>query len=363
MRRTAGAEWSPDPQEVDRIRDRGPECVEKRETMARRPSSETETDHERAKDARSAVDSAPADSMPYGALAARAAEAGCTILITGETGAGKGHFAKWLHRRSARAAKPFIPVNCGAIPETLIDSQLFGHARGAFSGATHEHLGLVRAADGGTLFLDEVGELPLSAQTRLLRLLQENEAQPVGHSRPVLVNVRVIAATNIDLAKAVAARRFREDLLYRLDVVSLSVPPLRARREEIPGLIDRFNRELARIYLQEPLPVSAAAHAVLVAHAWPGNIRQLRAVLERLHVLAPGAEVTPDTLARVGSLESADAAQRVRPKTELRSDEVRRLLEERGGSVAEIADALGVHRSTIYRWLRQNDPAHSDVAE
>jgi len=328
--------------------------------MARRPSSENEQNHPGAKDAPEMCDPAPADALPYSALAVRAAEAGCTILITGETGAGKGHFAKWLHRRSARAAKPFIPVNCGAIPETLIDSQLFGHARGAFSGATHEHLGLVRAADGGTLFLDEVGELPLSAQTRLLRLLQEREAQPVGHSRPVIVDVRVIAATNINLSDAVVARRFREDLLYRLDVVSLTVPPLRERRHEISGFIDRFNRELARIYLQTPLIINRAAEELLIAHSWPGNIRQLRAVLERLHVLAPGATVTPQSLLEIGNLEREEPDQRVRPITELRYDEVRRLMEQRSGNVANVADALGVHRSTIYRWLRQNEPADAD---
>jgi len=332
--------------------------------MARRPLSDSDFEHHGAPDVPTVCEHFASPSRPYSELAIRAATSGCTILITGETGAGKGHFAKWLHRQSPRASRPFIPVNCGAIPETLIDSQLFGHARGAFSGATHEHLGLVRAADGGTLFLDEVGELPLSAQTRLLRLLQEHEAQPVGHSRPVIVDVRVIAATNISLKHAVRDRAFREDLLYRLDVVSLHVPPLRKRRSEIPGMIDRFNRELGRIYLQAPLPIDAEAIAMLLSHDWPGNIRQLRAVLERLHVLAPGATVTPESLTRIGQLTaSPDMQPRVRPITELRADEVRRLMASKGGSVADVADALGVHRSTIYRWLRQDDstPDTSDT--
>ncbi|MBX3372718.1 MAG: sigma-54-dependent Fis family transcriptional regulator [Phycisphaeraceae bacterium] len=294
---------------------------------------------------------------PYGPTARRAAAARCTILISGETGVGKGRFAKWLHAQSPRHAGPFIPVNCGAIPESLIDSQLFGHARGAFSGATHEHVGLVRAADGGTLFLDEVGELPASAQMRLLRLLQEREVQPVGYPRPVIVDVRVIAATNVDLHAAVAERRFREDLLYRLDVVSLTVPPLRERRAEIQGLIDHFNAEFAGIYDQAPLAFLPEARSILLQHPWPGNIRQLRAVLERLHVLAPGEPVTVEKLAGIGQLERPGAGA-VPDLDQVRAAEIRRLLAERGGSISQVATALGVHRSTIYRWLRSNaDPA------
>src|SRR5262245_47200574 len=166
-------------------------------------------------------------------LAMRAAQSNCTLLITGETGVGKGYLARWIHDHSPRSEAPFIPVNCGAIPESLIDSQLFGHCRGAFSGATADHLGLIRAAERGTLLLDEVSELPPSAQSRLLQLLAEREVQPVGHSKPVAVDVRVIAATNIDLNRAVADRRFREDLLFRLDVVRLHIKPLRERLDEL----------------------------------------------------------------------------------------------------------------------------------
>jgi len=283
-------------------------------------------------------------------MAERAARSTCTILLHGETGAGKGHFAKWLHERSPRADMPFIPVNCGAIPDTLIDSQLFGHVRGAFSGATTDHLGLVRAASGGTLFLDEVGELPPSAQTRLLRLLQDREVQPVGASRPVGVDIRVIAASNSDLPQAVAERRFREDLLFRLDVVALVVPPLRERREEIPALIDGFNAEFARLYGQAPLIIAVDALDALQRHEWPGNIRQLRTVLERLHVLAPQELVTVASLEEIGQLTFGE----IRPRAinALRNDEVERVLSATGGSISETAAAFGVHRSTIYRWLR-----------
>ena len=183
--------------------------------------------------------SSPRGTPGLDELALRAARSNCTILITGETGVGKGHLAKQLHQESPRAQRPFVPVNCGAIPESIIDSQLFGHARGSFTGASSEHLGLVRAAEGGTLFLDEVGELPTSAQTRLLRLLQDREVQPVGHARPIIVDVRVMAATNSDLCEAVETRAFREDLLFRLDVVRLHLKPLRKRLDELETLLRR----------------------------------------------------------------------------------------------------------------------------
>ncbi|UCD74439.1 MAG: sigma-54-dependent Fis family transcriptional regulator, partial [Phycisphaerales bacterium] len=206
-------------------------------------------------------------------LARRAAQADCTILITGETGVGKGNLAKWLHMTSRRSDGPFVPVNCAAIPESIIDSQLFGHARGAFSGATTDHPGLIRAAEYGTLLLDEVSELPPSAQSRLLRLLQEREVQPVGYPGPVTVDVRVVAATNIDLEEAVAERRFREDLLFRLDVIRLHVKPLRQRGEELPILLEKFNCEFARLYNQPELEFDDEASEVLRRYPWPGNVR------------------------------------------------------------------------------------------
>jgi DNA-binding NtrC family response regulator len=308
-------------------------------------------------DARAGTDeSAGPVEGPFDERAQRAARSSCTLLLTGETGVGKGYMAKWLHRVSPRHGGPFIPVNCGAIPESIIDSQLFGHVHGSFSGATSDHLGLVRTAEHGTLFLDEVGELPPSAQTRLLRLLQDREVQPVGHNRPVIVDVRIIAATNGNLREAVRERRFREDLLFRLDVVQLRLQPLRERIEEIHGLVDLFNREFAELYRQPELELDADALTLLRGHPWPGNIRQLRTVLERLHVLCPGERVSRERLVDVGNLRdepsTPDTPDAGRSLASVKYDELLRVLEDTGGSVARAATVLGVHRSTIYRWLQ-----------
>ena len=287
-------------------------------------------------------------------LASRAAKSKCTILITGETGVGKEYLARWVHSHSTRREGSFVPVNCGAIPETIVDSQLFGHVRGSFTGAIFDHLGLVRAAEGGTLFLDEVGELPTSSQTRMLRLLQEREVQPVGRSGPIIVDVRVIAASNRDLAEAVRTSRFREDLLFRLDVIQLRVKPLRERPHHLPALLATFNREFAELYGQPELDVDRAALGVLKRYSWPGNVRQLRSLLERLHVLSPGRTVTVRRLMEIGQL--AEPAMAVRPTASMqrvKAEAVQRVLADAGGSVAKAARVFGVHRSTIYRWLKK----------
>jgi DNA-binding NtrC family response regulator len=291
-------------------------------------------------------------------LVTRAARSGCAILLTGETGVGKGRLARWLHAHSQRASGPFIPVNCGAIPDTLIDSQLFGHAKGAFSGATSEHLGLVRAAQKGTLLLDEVSELPLSAQTRLLRLLQEHEVQPVGRSQPIVVDVRVIAASNVELAQLVKEHKFREDLLFRLDVIQLRVPALRERMNELPALFQAFNRECAELYGQPELIFDTEATEAMRRSAWPGNIRQLRTVVERLHVLCPGETITVGHLYEIGQLRDIrDSLGGLPSLDRVKLEEIRRVLAHHGGSISRAALAFGVHRSTIYRWLRRGGPA------
>ncbi len=287
-------------------------------------------------------------------LASRAARSKCTILITGETGVGKEYLARWVHSHSTRRESSFVPVNCGAIPETIVDSQLFGHVRGSFTGATFDHLGLVRAAEGGTLFLDEVGELPTSSQTRLLRLLQEREVQPVGRSGPVIVDVRVIAASNRDLAAAVRMSRFREDLLFRLDVIQLRVKPLRERPHHVAALLETFNREFAGLYGQPELDVDRAALRVLKSFSWPGNVRQLRSLVERLHVLSPARTVTVRRLMEIGQLtEPAMARGPAHSLQRVKAEAVQRVLADAGGSVAKAARVFGVHRSTIYRWLKQ----------
>lgn len=287
-------------------------------------------------------------------LVQRAARSNCTILITGETGVGKEYLARWVHSHSTRRERPFVPVNCGAIPETIVDSQLFGHVRGSFTGATFDHLGLVRAAEGGTLFLDEVGELPASSQTRLLRLLQEREVQPVGRSGPIVVDVRVIAASNRDLGQAVKSSEFREDLLFRLDVVQLRVKPLRERPAHLPVLLETFNREFAEMYDQPELTVEPAAMNVLKNYPWPGNVRQLRSLVERLHVLNPGRTVTVRRLGEIGQLtEPAMTPGPLDSMRRVQAEAVRRVLTDAGGSVSKAAEVFGVHRSTIYRWLKK----------
>jgi transcriptional regulator with PAS, ATPase and Fis domain len=290
------------------------------------------------------------------ASAARAASAHCALLITGETGTGKGHLARWIHEHSQRRSGPFVPVNCGAIPDSLIDSHLFGHAKGAFSGATADHLGLVRAAQGGTLLLDEITDLPASAQLRLLRLLEEREVQPVGYSRPVKVDVRIIAATNSDLQAAVRSGRFRQDLYFRLDVVGVRLPPLRERTDEIPQFLNQFNSEFAGIYAQPPLTINRHAWAMLERYAWPGNVREVRTVMERLHVLCGGdfgvigvQELETFGQLRLRSITVPDVATDRLSTLKVRA--VEETLACCRGNMSRAASELGVHRSTLYRWL------------
>ncbi|MCP3903824.1 MAG: sigma-54-dependent Fis family transcriptional regulator [Planctomycetes bacterium] len=291
--------------------------------------------------------------------ARRAARSACTLLLTGETGVGKGHLARLIHDHSPRRDGPFVPVSCGAIPEPLVESQLFGHVRGAIEGATSDHSGLIRAADTGTLFLDEIGELPHPAQTRLLRLLrllQDRKVQPVGHPRPVVVDVRIISATTADLHADVATGRFRQDLLLRVDVIRLDVRPLRERTEEIAGLVDVFNREFGEVYAQRPLHFDPAAMDMLRSHYWPGNVRELRTVVERLHVLRPEERVTAEQLVDVGMTAPAGPTPSAGWSLErARNEQVLRVLVKNGGSVARTAVVFGVHRSTIYRWLQSHD--------
>ncbi|QDE70666.1 sigma-54-dependent transcriptional regulator [Myxococcus xanthus] len=229
---------------------------------------------------------------------ARLAPVDTTVLISGESGTGKELIARELHVRSPRAPMSFVAVNCGAIPSGLIESELFGHAKGAFTDARTAKRGLFAEADGGTLFLDEVGELPLSAQVKLLRVLQEGEIRPVGENRVEKVNVRVVAATLRDLSRLVAKGDFREDLYYRLNVVNLRVPPLRERREDVPLLarafIARFNRELNR---EPPVAgLTAEAEALLKSYAWPGNVRELENAMERAVLLADEPHILPANL-------------------------------------------------------------------
>jgi len=285
-------------------------------------------------------------------LIERAAEYKTTVLITGESGVGKEVVARSVHGRSGRAEQPFIAVNCAAIPDTLIESELFGHVRGAFTGAESDKPGLFREADGGTLFLDEVGELPPAVQVKLLRVLQEEEVRPVGEPKAVSVDVRIVAATARDLESEVAAGRFREDLYYRLNVFRIAVPPLRERPEDIPVLADALLESLTRRIGKPVDRLDAEVVAKLRAHDWPGNVRELRNTLERAIILARGSRIGPELLPFADRTESASAATAdasgtsgedlsIKRGTRLLEERlIRRALEETGGNRAHAAELL-----------------------
>lgn len=215
----------------------------------------------------------------------------CTALLQGESGTGKELVARLIHHHSDRRGQPFVPVDCTALRDTLLESQLFGHTRGAFTGADRATLGFFRAAEGGTLFLDEIGELPLPSQAKLLRSIQEGVVVPLGAVAGVAVNVRVIAATHRDLAGMVQRGEFRQDLYYRLNVACLRLPPLRERREDIPPLVDQFLEELADLYHEPQRRFTAAAMRLLLAHDWPGNVRELMNAVEHALVFSSSGEL------------------------------------------------------------------------
>ena len=227
----------------------------------------------------------------------RVSQTPVTILLTGETGTGKDILARMIHEYSPRASRMFVPFNCTAVPREMLDSQLFGHRRGAFTGAQEQSPGVIRGAAGGTLFLDEIGEIGPEAQVKLLRFLESNEVHPIGESHPVKVDVRVVAATNRDLDALVRDGLFREDLFYRLNVIRLRVPPLRERREEIPAIVEHYLTRLGHEFKKGPLSASAEAMEYLLLHPWPGNVRQLANELRRAAALADAdAVIMPEHL-------------------------------------------------------------------
>ena len=289
------------------------------------------------------------------ALARRVARHPSTVLITGESGTGKEVIARLVHASSPRQAAPFVAVNCGAIPEALLESELFGHARGAFTGATTERMGLFEEANGGTLFLDEIGELPVQLQVKLLRALQEGEVRRVGDNASRPVDVRIVAATARDLEGEVAAGRFRADLFYRLNVVRLHLPPLRERGDDVLELarhfIDRYNRRLGLAI--EGLSPSAAR--ALMLHTWPGNVRELENAIERAMVLADGPRIEAEHLPALansvghGSGGSDDLSIKRRSE-QLERTLIGRALERTGGNRTRAAQLLELsHRALLYK--------------
>jgi DNA-binding NtrC family response regulator len=287
---------------------------------------------------------------------ARVAPGRSTVLILGESGTGKELVARAIHEHGPRRRQRFVAVDCGALTETLLESELFGHVRGAFTGAVGDAPGLFVEADGGTIFLDEIGDVTPALQAKLLRVLQEHELRPVGGSAWRRVDVRVIAATNRDLVGSVAAGRFREDLYYRLKVVTIALPPLRERREDVPLLVEHLVRRAAHDCGKSVSGVSQAALALLTAYRWPGNVRELAHVLERGVALAQhevlGAEDLPAELRE--PVPSAAAVPPDRPTLrELKRRYVRNVLEENGGNVSRAAAVLGVDRRSLYRMLQR----------
>jgi len=286
----------------------------------------------------------------------RVATADVPLLIGGETGTGKGLFARVVHAESRRAGGPFVEVNCAALPESLLESELFGHEKGAFTGAARSRRGLFAQADGGTLFLDEIGEVPPSIQVKLLHVLEEGKVRPVGSDSVSRVDVRVLAATHRDLRQAVRAGKFREDLFYRLDVVSLELPPLRQRGEDIPFLTEHFLREQRSRHPQSPVQrFSTEAMRHLVGYSWPGNVRELSHVVERALVLSRGAEVQPDELPQA-LLQSTSSRPPIMQGQILPIRVVQRqyaawALAECGGHRGRAAEKLGVDVKTLYNWL------------
>jgi len=285
-----------------------------------------------------------------------------TVLIEGESGTGKELFARALHEHSRRAGAPFVSVNCAALPETLAESLLFGHARGAFTGAVAEHAGHVREADGGTLFLDELAELPMGVQAKLLRFLESGEFQPVGQARPGKADVRVVAATHRELRAEVSAGRFRADLYYRLAVVPLRLPSLRERGADVERLAQAFCEALAERHGVAAPRWSAAALSVLRRYDWPGNVRELRNLCERMVILCPGrtlgAENLPAELLAGGGVIEDTAAAFALPASGVRLDDleqglIRQALERTQGNRSRAARLLGITRDTLLYRLKK----------
>ncbi len=279
----------------------------------------------------------------------RAAEVECTVLVSGETGTGKELWARLLHRSGPRRNKAFVPVNCAALTPSLAESQLFGHEKGAFTGAAGRALGIFRAAQGGIVFLDEIGEMPLELQAKLLRVLQQREVLPVGADEPLPIDVQVVAATNRDLEAEVAKGAFREDLYYRLNMIELRVPSLRERSEDIPSFIEFFSRKFAgryRLPVWEPSPEKLAEFC---GFEWPGNVRQLEHVIEQAYVL----QMEPVLPIRSRAGKPAATRLPCLDLVKLREQAIKEALEITRGHKAKAAQLLGVHANTMTRLLRE----------
>ncbi len=295
------------------------------------------------------------------------AKSNATILIYGETGTGKELIAQAIHNESKRKGKPFVAVNCAAIPETLLESELFGHEKGSFTGAYNRHIGKFEAANGGTIFLDEIGSLPFGLQAKILRVLQDKVISRIGSTESIPLDVRIISATNTDLKKAVQNRSFREDLFYRLNVVPINVPPLRKRQEDIPLLINhslnRFNKE----YSKKIKGFEDDATEILVQYHWPGNVRELENIIERIVALAKGNTIQKENLPK--ELLLSETAEKIftmykekgeretikkegKSLEETEKESIIKALKAAKGNKIEAAKTLGIHRNTLAKKIK-----------
>ncbi len=306
-------------------------------------------------------------------MAAKVAHTNSTVLITGESGTGKGVVARLIHQQSPRAEGPFIPVNCGAIPENLVESEFFGHTRGAFTGADKPRKGLFLEADKGTIFLDEIGELPLALQVKLLHVIEQKQVRPVGEELTRPVDVRIITATNRDLAEMVAQGRFREDLYFRLSVFHIHVPPLRERRQDLPALVKFLLQRNTRLMTnQQEITLDPGAEAVLLNYEWPGNVREMENVIDRAIILSDGNRITladlPAQITKVdlpaglgNSFQSSGTLREQLRKFEVAL--ILRTIEETGGDRRAAAQKLNIGLSSLYRKLEElggHQPLHEE---
>ncbi|HEY7616630.1 MAG TPA: sigma-54 dependent transcriptional regulator, partial [Terriglobales bacterium] len=289
----------------------------------------------------------------------RVAPTDSTVLIDGESGTGKELAARAIHRNSPRAEKPFVAINCAAIAETLLESELFGHEKGAFTGAIAQKKGKLEVANSGVVFLDEIGDLAPALQSKLLRVLQEREFERVGGTRPVSVDVRFIAATNKNLAEAVKAGHFREDLYYRLNVVSVTMPALRDRKEDLPLLVNYFINKHSKRCKVRAKPLSEEARACLMSYDWPGNVRELENAIERALVLSAAETILPEDLPE-SVLERASPTDATTAKyhsvlKETKKQLIREAIEGAKGNLTDAARALGLHPNYLHRLIRNLD--------
>jgi len=292
-------------------------------------------------------------------LIRNAAQSEAPVVIYGESGTGKELVASAIHRQGARAEGPFIKVNCAALNESLLESELFGHVKGAFTGADRTRVGRFEAASGGDIFLDEIGDLPPSTQVKLLRVLQEKEIEKVGDHKPISIDVRIIAATNKDLGKLMEEGKFRDDLYYRIGVIPIHLPPLRERREDIPLLVDTFVHRIGLKSKKKITGVNQEAMERLAGCDWPGNVRELINALEYAFVLCPGGLIGPSHLPPdLGGKISSPVGKKpaVRPRrTRVRREDILHALKEAGGNKSEAARLLGVSRVTLWKWLKAHE--------